>query len=103
MKKYADKNRRPLEFQVGDKELLKLTLQIQKQLIGTKVHRALVHTFEGPFKIKKKVGNVAYRLLLPEQTKIYPIFHVSFLRPFYEDVEHSKRFQAKKAFPVVRK
>lgn len=31
MKKYADKSRRPLEFSVGDKVLLKLTPQIWKK------------------------------------------------------------------------
>ena len=32
MKKYADRDRKPLEFQVGDKVLLKLTPQIWKKI-----------------------------------------------------------------------
>ena len=34
MKKYADQHRRPLEFQIGDKVLLKLTSQILKKLVA---------------------------------------------------------------------
>jgi hypothetical protein len=34
MKKYADLKRKPLEFDVGDKVLLKLTPQIWKKITG---------------------------------------------------------------------
>ena len=36
--------------------------------------------FCGPFKILKKVGNVAYKLELPETSRVHPVFHVSRLR-----------------------
>lgn len=83
MKNYANQKRRPL-FQVRDKVLLKLTSQIQKQLIRTNVNRSLVHNFE----VLKNVGNVPYRLLLLYRMKIHPTFHVIFLQPFHEDVEN---------------
>ena len=38
MKKYADKGRRPLEFQVGNKVLLKLTSQIWRKFRSESVH-----------------------------------------------------------------
>ena len=38
MKKYADKGRRPLEFQVGNKVLLKLTSQIWGKFRSESVH-----------------------------------------------------------------
>ena len=39
----------------------------------------------GPFRILKRVGNVAYKLELPEQSKVHPIFHVSRLRKRLHD------------------
>ncbi|XP_076946535.1 uncharacterized protein LOC143618090 [Bidens hawaiensis] len=42
----------------------------------------------GPFRILKRVGEVAYRLELPEELKeIYPKFHVSHLRKCLVDEE----------------
>lgn len=102
MKKYADKGRRPLEFQVGDKVLLKLTPQIWKKISSKTVHRGLIQKYDGPFEIVKKVGNVAYRLQLPDRLKVHPTFHVSFLKPFHEDTADTSRQQAKRAPPVIR-
>lgn len=60
MKKYEEKGRRALEFKVGDKILLKLTLQIWKKLSSKVVHRGLIPKYDGPFEVIKCVGNVAY-------------------------------------------
>lgn len=77
MKNYADHKRITLEFQVGEKVLLKLTPHVQKQLIGIAVHREFMHKYEGPFEILKKVENVAYRLLLLDRTNNHT-FHEFF-------------------------
>ena len=42
MKKYADQGRRPLEFQVGEKVLLKLTPQIWKKIQNKQFQRGLI-------------------------------------------------------------
>ncbi|XP_075079921.1 uncharacterized protein LOC142165219 [Nicotiana tabacum] len=98
IKKYADRNRRPLEFKVGDKVLLNLTL-IWKKIDNRVIHKALVSRYDGPFEVAAKVGEVAYRLKLPERMKIHSNFHVSFLRPYVEDPDINK---TKRAPPEVR-
>ena len=37
---------------------------------------------EGPFHISKVLGPLTYKLKLPEQWKIYPVFHATLLTPF---------------------
>ncbi|GKC61563.1 hypothetical protein Tco_1089161, partial [Tanacetum coccineum] len=63
-KSYADVRRKPLEFQVGDKVLLKVSPW--KGVIRFGKRGKLNHRYIGPFKIIAKVGTVAYRLELPE-------------------------------------
>ena len=73
-KSYADKRRRPLEFQVGDYVYLKVT-PMKKKRFGIK--KKLAAGFVGPYKIIEKKGLVAYKLQLPEAMgSIFPVFHV---------------------------
>jgi len=103
MKKSADASRRPLEFKVGDLVLLKLTPQIWKKIKSKAVHRGLIPKYDGPFEVVKQVGRVAYRLKLPERLKVHPTFHVSYLKPFHQDLVNRERQQGKRAPPVIRK
>ncbi|KAI3777919.1 hypothetical protein L1987_47722 [Smallanthus sonchifolius] len=83
-KSYADKRRRDLEFQVGDKVLLKVSPW--KGIIRFRKRGKLSPRFVGPFKIVARVGKVAYRLELPEKLSgIHPTFHVSQLRKCLAD------------------
>ena len=102
MKKYADQNRRALEFQIGDKVVLKLTPQNLKKVSSKTRQRGLIPKFEGSFEAIKKVGEVAYILKLPERLKLYPTFHVSFLKPYVEDAKPGS-VQVKCAPPLVMK
>uniref|UniRef100_A0A0W0F8T0 Reverse transcriptase-rnase h-integrase n=1 Tax=Moniliophthora roreri TaxID=221103 RepID=A0A0W0F8T0_MONRR len=47
---------------------------------------------EGPFVIDKVMGPVTYRLKLPSQWKIHPIFHAGLLRPYKETEAHGRNF-----------
>ncbi|KAC9949399.1 hypothetical protein E3N88_45037 [Mikania micrantha] len=83
-KSYADKRRRPIEFQVGDFVLLKVSPW--KGVIRFRKRGKLSPRFIGPFKIIARVGEVAYRLELPEELSgIHNTFHVSYLRKCLAD------------------
>ncbi|KAK3017242.1 hypothetical protein RJ639_005530 [Escallonia herrerae] len=75
MKKWADKRRRPKEYNLGNMVMLKLLPQQFKSF--RKVHKGLIQKYEGPFLIVAKVGKVSYWLGLPPKLKIHPIFHLS--------------------------
>ena len=62
MTKNADQSIRMVEFQVGDKVLLKLTSQLWRRITRKTAHRGLVLRYDGPFEVVKRIGAVAYRL-----------------------------------------
>ncbi|GJX41659.1 putative reverse transcriptase domain-containing protein [Tanacetum coccineum] len=62
---YANKRRKPLEFQVGDKVMLKVSPW--KGVIRFGKRGKLNPRYIGPFKTLAKVGTVAYRLELPKK------------------------------------
>ncbi|KAJ9557088.1 hypothetical protein OSB04_011702 [Centaurea solstitialis] len=78
-KSYADNRRKPLEFQVGDKVLLKVSPW--KGIIRFGKKGKLNPRFVGPFRVIERIGPVAYRLDLPiELSSIHDTFHVSNLK-----------------------
>ncbi|GJX18350.1 putative reverse transcriptase domain-containing protein [Tanacetum coccineum] len=83
-KSYADKRRKPLEFSVGDHVLLKVWPCKGVVCYGKK--GKLAPRFVGPFEITKRIGPVAYRLILPEeQNGVHDTFHVSNLKKCLAD------------------
>ncbi|GKA78392.1 putative reverse transcriptase domain-containing protein [Tanacetum coccineum] len=83
-KSYADVTRKPLEFQIGDKVMLKVSPW--KGVIRFGKRGKLNPRYIGPFKIIDKVGTVAYRLELPEQlSRVHSTFHVSNLKKCMAD------------------
>ena len=56
MKKYMDCDRRSLEFQVGDKVLLKLTPQIWKKISSKTRQKGLIPKNDESFEVIKWVG-----------------------------------------------
>ncbi|GKD20557.1 putative reverse transcriptase domain-containing protein [Tanacetum coccineum] len=78
-KSYANVRRKPLEFQLGDKVMLKVSPW--KGVIRFGKRENLNPRYIGPFKIIAKVGIVAYRLELPEKlSRVHSTFHVSNLK-----------------------
>lgn len=84
MKKYADPKRRFHEFQVGQWVWLKLQPYRQHSVERRKFQK-LSMKFYGPFLVEKKINEVAYRLALPPECKIFPVFHIDLLKDFKGD------------------
>ncbi|GJV51275.1 hypothetical protein Tco_1447016 [Tanacetum coccineum] len=75
-KSYADRRSKPLEFEIGDMVLLKVSLWKGAVRFGKR--RKLIPRYIGPFKIQARVGPMTYTLELPEELKgIHCTFHVS--------------------------
>ncbi|KAJ0614246.1 putative nucleotidyltransferase, Ribonuclease H [Helianthus annuus] len=79
-KSYADKRRKPLEFQVGDRVLLKVSPW--KGVVRFGKRGKLNPRYVGPFEIIEKIGKVAYKLNLPAELGVvhnvfHNVFHVS--------------------------
>ncbi|GJT72801.1 putative reverse transcriptase domain-containing protein [Tanacetum coccineum] len=78
-KSYADKRRKPIKFQVGDRVLLKVSPWKEVVRFGKK--GKLAPRYVGPFEIVKRVRPVAYRLKLPQELScVHDMFHVSNLK-----------------------
>ncbi|GJU17380.1 putative reverse transcriptase domain-containing protein [Tanacetum coccineum] len=76
---YADRRRKPLEFNVGDRVLLKVSLW--KGVVRFGKSGKLATWYIGPFEIVECIGPVAYRLRLPQELScIHDTFHVSNLK-----------------------
>ena len=73
--KYYDKKHRDVGYKVGDLVLLSTR---NLKLKGTP--GKLQKRFVGPFRVIETIGEQAYRLALPDDWRIHPVFHVSLLR-----------------------
>ncbi|KAI3773775.1 hypothetical protein L1987_48307 [Smallanthus sonchifolius] len=83
-KSYADIRRKPLEFQVGDKVLLKVSPWKGVILFGKR--GKLNPRYIGPFEILARIGPVAFKLKLPQELSgVHDTFHVSNLKKCLSD------------------
>nr|GFC92562.1 putative reverse transcriptase domain-containing protein [Tanacetum cinerariifolium] len=83
-KSYADLKRKPMEFQVGDKVMLKVSPW--KGVVRFGKRRKLNPRYVGPFKVLERIGDVAYKLDLPKElSRVHNTFHVSNLKKCHAD------------------
>lgn len=81
MKATTDRKRTDVKYELGDLVLVKLQPYRQNSAALRK-HQKLGMRYFGPFPIIAKVGQVAYKLQLPNTAKIHHTFHVSQLKKF---------------------
>ncbi|XP_050217548.1 uncharacterized protein LOC126668385, partial [Mercurialis annua] len=86
-KSYADPKRKDIEFQVGDFVFLRVSPM--KGVVRFGVKGKLAPRYIGPYEISERIGDVAYRLILPpDMSLVHPVFHVSMLRKCISDPSH---------------
>ncbi|GJT35185.1 hypothetical protein Tco_0925604 [Tanacetum coccineum] len=83
-KNYSNLKRKPMEFQVGDRVMLKVLPW--KGVVRFGKRGKLNPRYVGPFKVPEKGGSVAYKLELPQElNRVHNTFHVSNLKRCYSD------------------
>ncbi|GJV56638.1 hypothetical protein Tco_1457643 [Tanacetum coccineum] len=83
-KSYVDYRRKPLEFEVGDRVLLRVSSW--KGVVRFGKNGKLAPRYVGPFEILEMIDLVAYKLrLLEELNNVHDTFHVSNLKKCLAD------------------
>ncbi|GJW42171.1 putative reverse transcriptase domain-containing protein [Tanacetum coccineum] len=83
-KSYADRKRKPMEFEVGDRVMLKVSPW--KGVVRFGKRGKLNPRYVRPFRVLAKIGKVAYKLELPQElSRVHHTFHVSNLKKCYAD------------------
>ena len=76
MKHQAEKHRRDVELQLGDQVYIKV-ISYRMKTLARHPNEKLGPKYFGPYQVAERIGKVAYRLLLPEEAQVHPVFHVS--------------------------
>lgn len=79
MKQQADRHRREVHFEVGEKVYMKLR-PYRKKTLAQRRNEKLSPRYYEPYEIESRIDDVTYHLKLPPYTSIHPVFHVSQLK-----------------------
>ena len=79
MKNQADRNRVDRQFVIGDWVYLKLQPYRQNTLANRQFQK-LAPRYFGLYQVEDKIRAAAYKLRLPVDSQLHPVFHVSLLK-----------------------
>jgi hypothetical protein len=96
----ANRHRREVTLEVGDLVLLSST-HITADSDRQRPTRKLTPRFLGPFKVIQVVSSTAYKLDLPSNMNIHPVFHVSLLKNYHPNPEEFPDRQVQPPPPVI--
>jgi hypothetical protein len=77
-KHYADQNYHQKEFHIGERVML----STQNLKLLNQPSKKFRSRFIGPYKITEKISSQAYKLDLPSNMKVHPVFHIGLLKEF---------------------
>jgi len=86
-KDFANKSRREVKFQVGEE----VWLNIKNFRLPEGLSHKFLGPYVGPFKVLEKKLSETYKLELPENLRVHPTFHVSFLKSVARDASRLNR------------
>ncbi|QRV94990.1 Retrovirus-related Pol polyprotein from transposon [Ceratobasidium sp. AG-Ba] len=85
--KSYNKGRNFVQFHEGDQVMINLkTLELQKRK-----GRKLNQIYDGPFEVMEQLSPVTYRLRLPEEYSMHPVFNIAHLEKYSRSEEYGKR------------
>lgn len=88
MQQVANEHRTDRTFNIGDYVFVKLQPYRQNSVF-VRSNQKLAPKYYGPYEVIDRCGKVAYKLRLPEQSKVHPVFHVSQLKMVVGNVQTS--------------
>ena len=84
-KSYADSKRKEVTYEIGDRAYLRVSPLRGVKCFGVK--GKLAPRFVGPYRILERMGEVAYKLELPEGLSgVHDVFHVSQLKKCHAEM-----------------
>lgn len=73
MKHFADKKRCDRSFAKGEWAFVKLRAHKKKSVVS-RINAKLAAKYFGPYPVVERIGAYAYKLKLPEDSRVHPIF-----------------------------
>ena len=101
MTESENKSRLNYNFKENDWVLLQCQTYRQTSL-SSKAHNKLGQRFFGPYRIKRRIGEVVYELFLPPSSRIHPVFHIFLLKLYHDSTPPSDfHFPLEPKYPPV--